>query len=145
MIERGHETIDHTADMGIRGWGATPAEAFEETARAMFGLVADIDGIQPSIAVPLRRRARDLTELLLEFLNALIADADVREVVFCGVFVERLAERRGGWVVEATARGAPLAAVRGRLLVEVKAATFYGASVRREESGRWVAQCVVDL
>lgn len=145
MIGRGHETIDHTADMGIRGWGATPAEAFEETARAMFGLAADIDGIEPSVAVPLRRRGRDLTELLLEFLNALIADADVREVAFCGVFVERLAERRGGWIVEATARGAPLAAVRERLLVEVKAATFYGASVRRGEDGRWIAQCVVDM
>ncbi len=145
MSGRGHETIDHTADMGIRGWGATPAEAFEEAARAMFGLTAEVDGIEPTVAVPVRRRARDLTELLLEFLNALIADADLREVVFCGVSVERLAERRGGWFVEATARGAPLSAVREKLLVEVKAATFYGAAVRREEGGRWIAQCVVDM
>jgi SHS2 domain-containing protein len=145
MEPRGHETIDHTADMGIRGWGATPAEAFEEAAAAMLGLVAERSALGTSSSVRIQRRARDLTGLLLEFLNALIAEADVRALVFAEVAVDALSERSFGWEIEATAKGVSMAEARAALLIEVKAATCCGASVRRENGERWIARCVVDL
>ena len=145
MTARGHETIEHTADMGIRGWGATAAEAFEEAASAMFELIAERSALRPSVSVPLRRSAPDITGLLLEFLNALIAEADVGELALAVVAIEELAERRGRYTVRATASGVPLEEARGALRIEVKAATSCGAFVRRESTGRWVAQCVVDL
>jgi SHS2 domain-containing protein len=39
--ERGHDTIEHTADMGICGWGRIENDAFEEAALAMFELMVD--------------------------------------------------------------------------------------------------------
>ncbi len=145
MPTRGHETIDHTADMGIRGWGATAAEAFEETAAAMLELVADRAALRPSVSVPLRRRAPDLTGLLIEFLNALVAEADIGDLVIVAVAVDELVERRGCWTIAATAAGVPVSEARAALRIEVKAATYCGAFVRREEDGFWTAQCVVDL
>jgi SHS2 domain-containing protein len=145
MLSRGHETIDHTADMGIRGWGRTPAEAFEEAA-AMFELMADVRGLDPSRRSTISREGTDLTELLIEFLNGMLSDADLSGTVYLRAAVTRLEGRSGGmWALDAAIEGAPLDDVRDRLRIEVKAATYCGASVREPDPGVWVAQCVVDL
>jgi SHS2 domain-containing protein len=142
---RGHETIDHAADMGIRGWGRTPAEAFEEVASAMFEIVVNGRGLAPSREIRISREGDDLTGLLIEFLNGCISEADVSGTVLVEVTIGVLGERNGKWYVEATALGVPVADARDRLLVEVKAAARYGASVLEREPGAWVARCVVDL
>lgn len=145
MSARGHETIDHTADMGIRGWGRTPSEAFEEIAAAMLELMADLRGLEPSRRAAISREATDLTGLLLEFLNALISGADIAGIVLVRAAVTRLERVGENWIIEALASGCPVGDVRDRLLVEVKAATYYGASVTERKTGGWSAQCVVDL
>lgn len=145
MDSRGHETIDHAADMGIRGWGRTPAEAFEEAAAAMIGIMIDGAGLVASTRFEIAREGADLVELLLEFLNAILAEGDLAEIAALDVAVEALARRNGKWTVTALVEGLPMREVRERLLVEVKAATFYGASVEEREPGTWVARCVVDL
>jgi SHS2 domain-containing protein len=145
MNNRGHETIDHAADMGIRGWGRTPAEAFEEAAAAMIGIMIDGTGLVPSKRIDIAREGADLVELLLEFLNAILVEGDLAETAVLSAAVESLSRVNGVWKVAAIARGLPLSEVRDRLLVEVKAATFYGASVEEHEQGSWMARCVVDL
>lgn len=145
MSVRGHETLDHTADMGIQGWGRTPVEAFEEIAAAMFELMVDAHGITASRRVSVAVEGIDLTELLLEFLNALLSKADVSGTVFLKAIVSTLEKREGAWIVEAVAEGVSLEEAQDRLLVEVKAATYYGASVKENEAGAWVTRCVVDL
>ena len=145
MKERGHETLDHTADMGIRGWGGTLEAALEETAASMFELTADIHGLEPRIEVTITCSGKDEGELLVEFLNALICAADVNELILCTTVIGSIKKSRDGWSLEATARGVPREEVAGRLLVEVKAATYCGISVAKDGEGRWAAQCVVDL
>lgn len=145
MRARGHDTIEHTADMGIRGWGGGMAEAFEETALAMFELMADIDGLAADRAVHVSCAGADREELLVEFLNALLSRTDIDEVVLVSVEITALERRGDEWMLAARARCAPRAHAAGRLLAEVKAATYYGASVRESGRGRWEARCVVDL
>jgi SHS2 domain-containing protein len=146
MLSRGHETIDHTADMGIRGWGRTPAEAFEEAAGAVFELMADTRGLDPSRRSTISREGSDLTELLIEFLNGMLSDADLSGTVYLRAEITRLGKASNGtWTLDAAIGGVPLDAVRDRLRIEVKAATYCGASVREADPDVWVAQCVVDL
>jgi len=145
MSCRGHETIDHTADMGIRGWGGTPAEAFEETAAAMIGLMIEGEGLVPSKRLKIVSEGADLVELLLEFLNGILSEGDLTETAVLEVAVPRLEYVDGAWKLTAVAGGIPLGEARDRHLVEVKAATFYGASVEESEPGTWIARCVVDL
>jgi len=145
MTGRGHETLEHTADMGLRGWGGSPAEAFEETALAMFGLMIDRKGAPSEIQYSLSIGGRDLTDLLIEFLNELLSLADIEDTAFVTVNIERLQGERDEWDLDAVIGGIPRARCRKRLLTEVKAATWYGASVNHETDGRWVAGCVVDL
>ena len=145
MTTRGHETLEHTADMGLRGWGVTPAEAFEETALAMFDLMIDRRGAGAEIDFTLSIGGRDLTGLLIEFLNELLSLADVEETAFVSVRIKKLQGGGEDWELDAVIGGIPRGKCRKRLLSEVKAATWYGASVSHENDGRWVAGCVVDL
>ncbi len=145
MTGRGHETLEHTADMGLRGWGGSPAEAFEETALAMFELMVDRHGMAAEIDHRLSIGGRDLTGLLIEFLNELLSLADIEDTAFVSVIIERLEGGGEDWELDAVIGGIPRAKCRKRLLSEVKAATWYGASVGHDRDGRWVAGCVVDL
>ena len=146
MLSRGHETVDHTADMGIRGWGRTPGEAFEEAAAAMFELMVDAPGLDPSRRSTISREGADLTELLVEFLNGLLSEADLSCTASIRAAVTRLEKTSDGtWALDAAIEGVPFAEVRDRLRIEVKAATYCGASVEEMDRGVWVARCVVDL
>jgi SHS2 domain-containing protein len=142
---RGHDTIDHTADMGISGWGPAVEQAFEETALAMFELMIDCNGLEPNVELAIEAEGKTLTELLVEFLNRFLRDADIEGVAFLSVGVDSITERSGSFRLEGRARGISREEARDRLLVEVKAATYYGASVKEDEKGFWVARCVVDL
>ncbi len=145
MQSRGHGTIEHVADMGIHGWGSSCAEAFEETAAAMFELMAELEGVESDREVAVSCEGTDLEELLVEFLNGLILRADIEDVVLERVAVDRLEYAGGRWRLAARARGLPRERAAGRFLTEVKAATYYGASVSENSEGRWEARCVVDL
>lgn len=145
LPSRGHETIDHTADMGIRGWGETLEQAFEEVADAMIELSAERERFEAAVPLLVECKGKDLTELLIEFLNALIGQADRAGLVLGKIVVESICEKGGNYALRARAMGAPFEDAREALLVEVKAATYYKASVKRTNSGSWVAQCVVDL
>ena len=145
MAGRGHETLEHTADMGLRGWGGSPAEAFEETALAMFDLMIDRAGAASEITYSLSIGGRDLTDLLVEFLNELLSLADIEDAAFVSVSIEKLNGEGAEWDLDAVIGGIPRKRCMKCLLSEVKAATWYGASVVRTTDGRWVAGCVVDL
>ena len=86
-----------------------------------------------------------LDELLVEFLNALLSSADIEEMAFSSVTVDRLEQRGGSWSIGARARGVPRRDLDGRLNAEVKAANYCGAFVRERGDGAWEAGCVVDL
>jgi SHS2 domain-containing protein len=145
MTARGHETLEHTADMGLRGWGRSPSEAFEETALAMFGLMLDGRGVAAEDEYLLSIGGRDLAGLLVEFLNELLSLADVEDSAFVSVRIDRLQGEDDEWDLDAVIGGIPRGRCGDRLLSEVKAATWYGAYVNRESDGRWLAGCVVDL
>jgi SHS2 domain-containing protein len=145
MTDRGHETLEHTADMGLRGWGSTLAEAFEETALAMFDLMVDRSGSAAQKEFRLSIGGMDLTGLLVEFLNELLSLADIEDMAFVSVMIERFEGEGEDWELDAVVGGLPRGKCRKRLLSEVKAATWYGASVERENDSRWTAGCVVDM
>ena len=50
-MDVGFELVEHTADIGVRAWGRTRAEVFEEAARGMFSLVCDPREIADQVTV----------------------------------------------------------------------------------------------
>jgi len=130
----------HGADIGVRGWGVTPAEAFEQAARAMTAVVTDPAGVRPERSVLIECRAPDAELLLYEWLNALVFHMATQRMLFA-----EFAVRITGGELHAEALGEPVDVGRHAPAVEVKGATFTELAVRREADGRWCAQCVIDV
>ena len=134
------EHFPHQADMGVRGMGPTLETAFEQAALAMTAVVTDPSGVAAREAVAIRCEAPDDELLLVDWLNALILEMAVRHMLF-GRFEVRL----DGHQLHATAWGEPVDLDKHQPAVEIKGATYTELSVRKNDAGQWLAQCVVDV
>jgi tRNA nucleotidyltransferase (CCA-adding enzyme) len=134
------EHFHHEADIGIHGWGSTTASAFEQAALAMTAVITDPALVDPLEAVPIQCDAPDLDLLLPDWLNALIYEMAVRQMLFSRFHVEI-----NGTLLHATAWGEKVDRPRHRPAVEVKGATYSELKVWRDESGQSHACCVVDV
>jgi SHS2 domain-containing protein len=76
------EHFAHGSDVGVRGFGDSAEEAFEQAALALSAVVADISTIAPSGNVEINCDAPDLELLLVSWLNAIIYEMAVRRMVF---------------------------------------------------------------
>ena len=81
MSRAGWEHFPHDADVGVRGFGATPAEAFEQAALALTAVVTRAP-IEPLSRVEVRCEAPDLELLFVDWLNAIIYEMAVRRMLF---------------------------------------------------------------
>lgn len=139
------EHFEHGADVGVRGRGATPAEAFAGAAMALSSLWAsDPSSIRPLREETLSCEARDLESLLVAFLDELIFLFATRRLLLAGLAVT--IETPPGAPLRLAARGAGerFDPRRHESTVEPKGATLTALRVGREADG-WVAQCVVDV
>jgi SHS2 domain-containing protein len=143
--KRGWEHFEHGADVGLRGRGRDPSEAFAQAGVALAALVAAEPGrVAPERECSFELEASDLESLLVAYLNELIFRLAAERLVLAHL-EPRLEQRPdGGWKLHDSARGEPFDPARHDATVEPKAATFTGLSVRLEAGG-WVAECVVDV
>jgi SHS2 domain-containing protein len=134
------EHFAHDADIGVRGRGETLAEAFAAIALALTAVVADPSSVRPERGVEIACAASDPEALLFDWLNAVIYEMDTRGLLFARFEVAITDDR-----LLATAFGEPVEPARHHPAVEVKGATYTALRVGRDERGRWVAECVVDV
>ncbi|MEW5964593.1 MAG: archease [Pseudomonadota bacterium] len=134
------EHFRHDADIGVRGFGATPEEAFEQAALAMTAVITDPALVVPREEIVISSSAPELETLLVDWLNKLVLEMAVRRMLF-GSF--RVSIDDG--TLTATAAGEPIDPERHEPAAEIKGATFTALEVGREADGRWRAQCVVDV
>src|SRR5215467_4564882 len=76
------EHFRHGADVGLRGIGASCAEAFEQIALALTAVVTDPANVRSITAVNIRCEAPDDELLLVDWLNALIYEMATRAMLF---------------------------------------------------------------
>ncbi len=137
------EHFEHMADIGIRGYGRTPAEAFAQAAIALTAVITDPSGVQTEekVAIELERDdGGDLELLLVDFLDAVIYEMAVRKMLF-GRFEVTIDDHR----LKAVLWGEPVDRQRHQPAVEVKGATYTELKVARTDDGCWLAQCVLDV
>jgi SHS2 domain-containing protein len=134
------EHFPHEADMGVRGIGPTKEAAFEGAALALTAVITDLAEVMPTQPVTMACDAPDDELLLVDWLNALVYEMATRRMLF-----SRFNVRFNEHSLHATAWGEPIEVARHQPAVEVKGATYTELSVKRDEEGRWIAQCVVDV
>lgn len=134
------EHFPHGADIGVRGHGDSLAEAFEQAALALTGVITDPAGVATTEAVAIAAEAPDHELLLVDWLNSLVYEMATRRMLFSRFSVAIHGDR-----LQATAWGEGVDVARHQPAVEVKGATYTEVAVRRDRDGRWFAQCVVDV
>jgi tRNA nucleotidyltransferase (CCA-adding enzyme) len=140
VAEADWQHFPHGADIGVRGRGASLADAFANAALAMTAVITDPDTVRPKTAVEIRCDAPDPELLLVDWLNALIFEMATRGMLFSRFEV---AIEDGS--LSARAMGEALDAARHAPAVEIKGATMTALSVQKDEEGVYTAQCVVDV
>lgn len=134
------ETFAHESDIGVRGFGRTPAEAFAGAATAMTAVICEPPLVEARTKVSIACAAPALELLLLDWLSALVYEMATRRMLFSKFDV-----RIKGMQLKAKVWGEPVDVLRHQPAAEVKGVSFCELSVRQTAQGEWLAQCVVDV
>ncbi len=134
------EHFEHEADIGIRGYGATTEEAFEQAALALTAVITDPSTVRGVLPVSVECEERDLELLLAEWLNLVIYETTTRNMLFAGFRVSIHGGR-----LRAILSGEPVDRDRHHPAVEPKGATYTALEVARDPDGCWRAQCIIDV
>ncbi len=135
----GWEHFPHDADVGVRGFGATPEQAFEQAALALTAVVTRAQ-VEPLSSIEIGCQAPDLELLFVDWLNAIIYEMAVRRMLFArfDVTIEDTGLQAALW-------GEPVDVARHAPACEPKGATYTALRVAQEADGSWSAACVVDV
>ena len=141
QMPAGHwEHFDYGSDIGVRGFAATKAAAFEQAALGLTGIVADPRSVIARETVPIWCEADDDLLLLAAWLNAIVCEMSCRRMLF-GVFHVELSPGR----LTGTASGEQSCAMCVPPSMEIKGITYAALRLDRTASGAWMAQAVVDI
>jgi tRNA nucleotidyltransferase (CCA-adding enzyme) len=140
VADKHWEHFAHEADMGVRGFGTTREEAFEQAALALTAVVTDPKIVAANEVVDINCEAPDEELLFVDWLNALVYEMATRNMLFSHFEVRIEGQRLHGktW-------GEKVHVARHQPAVEVKGATYTSLRVSQNARGEWMAQCVVDV
>jgi SHS2 domain-containing protein len=123
-----YEIIEHTADVGVKAYGKTVAEAFEHVAEGMFDIITDESTIDPVGQYDIRLEAPDLEQLLVDWLSQLLFLNDAQNLVF-GKFQVTLTGNR----LSAQVFGEKYDTKKHRMGAEIKAVTYHMLQVSEKD------------
>jgi SHS2 domain-containing protein len=116
-----HRAFGTTADVGVVSFGADQKEAFEEQAKGMFSLMADLRQVKLSESFDLETSGADREGLLVAWLNELLFLYDTQGVFLREFEITEMGETR----LKATVRGERIDPGRHTRKTEVKAVTWH--------------------
>jgi len=128
-MEKRYEQFSHTADIGVRVFGKTLKELFENAAFAMFDILADLEGLKGEITQDFELTASNHEELLISWLDELLYNFYAKNIIFYKFEVEELFED----IIRAKAFGRSVSENRNRLKTEIKAATYYNLKIIKKD------------
>lgn len=134
------EIIEHTADIGIRAFGASETEVFENAAVGMFSLISDLEKIREDNDFNIEIEAEDRETLLVEWLNELIYLYDSQELLLKSFRITSLKET----ALRGIAYGEHIDPSRHDLNADIRAATYHMLKIKKDPDG-WIAEIIFDV
>jgi len=138
MVE--YELMDHTSDVGLRIFGADPAELFENAAQAMFDQIVDLDTVDGSTDHEISISGDDWSDLMVNWL---------RELLYLWVGKEILVQRAeilsiSPHELTAVAKVDFYTPGRHKIRREIKAVTYHQIEVLQRQD-RWESKVIFDV
>jgi len=137
-----YELLEHEADIGIRGYGNTIEEAFENGAKAMFSIMIDLETVESEKNGEIKCEAPDIEALFVEWLNELLTKKDIEEMSFSRFKVKIYKDDI--YKLEGTASGEKFDQKKHKAKLEVKGATYSGLKIGKKDEKIFI-QCIVDV
>ncbi len=125
-----YELIDHTADVGIKAYGKTISEAFENAAKAMFEIITDNSEIESIGQYNIELAAPDLEQLLVDWLSELLYINTTKNLVF-GFFKVEINEKENK--LSAKIFGEKFNISKHKIGTEIKAVTYHMLEVKNKK------------
>jgi len=128
-----YDLIDHTADVGIKAYGKTLSEAFENAAKGMFDIITDNSEVESTGQYNIELKASDLEQLLVDFLSELLYLHSVNNIVF-GFFKLDIDEANKS--LKGTFYGEKFNLSKHKVGAEIKAVTYHMLEVKKNKPYR---------
>lgn len=140
LMEPSYELFDHTADIGIRVFAATPAELLHPATEGLYAAVGELvpSGQAENVSVDLT--GNDEAVLLRDYLTEVLIWMECGRRMVVAVEVKEFSAQR----LAATLETRPIDAERSSLDREVKAITYHGLAVEVVPNG-YRATIIVDI
>ena len=140
QIDSNYTLLDHTADLGIRTWGADLKKLFENAGMALMDVL--IRGVSPKRALPTKisLTGEDLSDLMVRWLGEILYLLDGETRVVTSIRIVDI--RPTG--LDADLETVPFDPELHEILNEIKAVTYHQIEVAEKEN-RWEAQVIFDL
>jgi SHS2 domain-containing protein len=140
VSDAGWEQFDVEADVGVRAWGPTRAEAFAQAALGVFALIVAPDEVLERERREVRAQAESPETLLVSWINECLYVHEIE-----GFVVRRVAVLSSSdTIVHGVLWGEALDLRRHRPGIVIKAATLHRASVL-DFGGRHQVSVIVDV
>jgi SHS2 domain-containing protein len=138
-MDKDYEIVEHTADVAIRAFGRSQAEAFANAARAMFSQITELDSVRQTLVRQVEVEAPDRETLLVAWLNELVFLFDTEQLLFSRFEISAISDTR----LEGQAFGEKVDRGRHELKIGIKSATYHKLKV--EPGPVWCVEAVLDI
>lgn len=123
----GYETFEHTADVGLKVWGASLKELFEQAAAGFIDVMLDPRTVRPERSVSIAATGEEPEELLVGWLEEILFAFEARGFAPATAHVKSLGEGE----LRGELLGEDLDLQRHELRQPVKAVTYHDLTIKR--------------
>ncbi|MBI5195104.1 MAG: archease [Nitrospirae bacterium] len=134
-----YETLDIFGDVGLRVFGNTLNELFENAALGMSGLITDTEQIRETEKKQIAVEADNYESLFVRWLNELVFLFDTH-----GFIGKQFSVSLNGNAVEAEVSGGYFDPEIHEQRLLIKAATYHRLFLKKNDSG-WLAEVIFDI
>jgi Uncharacterized conserved protein len=140
----GFELLPHTADITVRSVGRSLEEAFAYAVIGLFGVMTNVESIEPREKREVTAEGFDLENLLYNFLEKILFLFDTEQFLVSRVDNIAIEPQPDGYMVKATVSGERFDPERHESRVLVKAITYHGMRIY-QEGGLYVVEYTPDI
>lgn len=139
MEKKGYKFIDDlTSDVMFEAYGKDLKEVFENAAYALFSVICKCDKVGQKMEKEVVVEAEDVRELMIDWLQELIARVDIEELFFSRFEIQEISETG----LKAKIYGDETKPELGETVV--KAVTYYGFKFEKTDAG-YMARVSLDI
>ena len=124
-----YEYFNTTADIGLKAYGETLNEAFENAGLAIFNIISDTNNIEPLREIEFEIISEDEVSLLYDYLEELLFYHETEFMLFSRFNVEITKNHH----LKAQIKGEAINWDKHERKTEIKAITFHKMAVRKKD------------